>query len=952
MIKREVIRGMDQAATERSSVPGWLGGTEMGELIFTHDWTDSGLGPAQDWPPQLQLAVNIMLRLPFAALLLWGENLVQIYNDGFRNLVGSKHPRGLGQKVSECWPEVWDFVEPACAAVMQRAESLTFDEQRFVLNRNGVPSESFFKLTYSPVPGTMPEEIGAKGGSPGGVLVTVIETTEVIQAREREAERVRLREVAQANRIQLLEEVFSVAPSFIFVLRGPDLTFEFANNACYLLIGQDDLIGRSYSAVIPESAPDGCHEHLAHVMATGKPFIGSEMRMSLARAPGIAPEERFIDLVYLPLLDEDGVCERVLAHGIDVTAHVQKRKKAEEALCKREEHFRRALEVETVGVIFFDTKGEITEANEAFLTMSGVSGTERAEGLLRLDVHTPPEWAELLLRATGGCETGGHTGYYEQEFVRENGSTWWAAFTAKQLNALESVGYVTEITRRKRAEQRLRESEARFRTMAEASPALTWQTDERGGLVYLNQRCNELMGRSVEELIPWGWRSILHPEDGTDYIAAFEQAVCDRSRFQKRVRVRKPDGTLRWLKSYALPWFGVEGDYAGHVGVSIDITDTVNAENALREAGRLKDEFLATLAHELRNPLAPVASALTLLEHSDNSAAVPHLLSIISRQVNYMVRLVDDLLEVSRITSGKVELRCAPTDLAAVLGDVTEACQPVIAEKKHQLSISILKVPLMVYADSVRLGQVFTNLLNNAARYTPHDGHIWLSAREEGSYAIVSVRDDGIGILPGMLPRLFDMFSQERRRGIGTQEGLGIGLNLVHRLVSMHGGTVEAMSNGKDQGSEFVVRLPLAQAPNTDTSPHPDTVSHEPEGLRLLVVDDNQDAAEVLQMLLASMGMNAWAVNSGRDALSAIPDFKPNVILMDIGMPGMSGHEVARHIRSRPEFNDITLVALTGWGQEEDRRQSKASGFNHHLTKPVDLKTLKELLASIQGTSE
>jgi CheY-like chemotaxis protein len=211
---------------------------------------------------------------------------------------------------------------------------------------------------------------------------------------------------------------------------------------------------------------------------------------------------------------------------------------------------------------------------------------------------------------------------------------------------------------------------------------------------------------------------------------------------------------------------------------------------------------------------------------------------------------------------------------------------------------------------------------------------------------VVSVRDNGIGILSGMLPCLFNMFAQERREGIGTQEGLGIGLDLV-RLVSMHGGTVEAMSNGKDQGSEFVVRLPLAQTPDTDTSPHPDNVFHEPEGLRLLVVDDNQDAAEVLQMLLASIGMNARAVNSGREALSAIPDFKPDVILMDIGMPGMSGHEVARHIRSRPEFNDITLVALTGWGQEEDRLQSKASGFDHHLTKPVNLNTLSELLASI-----
>ncbi|HVI78133.1 MAG TPA: ATP-binding protein [Candidatus Acidoferrum sp.] len=490
------------------------------------------------------------------------------------------------------------------------------------------------------------------------------------------------------------------------------------------------------------------------------------------------------------------------------------------------------------------------------------------------------------------------------------------------------------------------ESEARFRAMAEASPALTWQLDGLGNLVYLNQRCTELMGRTAEELMNGGWRSTLHPEDAPDYLAALEGALHNRSHFQQRVRIRKGDGEVRWLKSYALPLFTAEGHYTGHVGVFIDITDTVNAENALREAGRRKDEFLATLAHELRNPLAPVASALALMAHPWSAARIPHLLSIINRQVNHMVRLVDDLLEVSRITSGKVELRRAPTELATILRNVIESSQPLVSEKKHTLNVSIPEAPLLVYADSVRLEQIFTNLLNNAARYTPDGGEIWLSSRQEDNYAVVSIRDNGIGILPGMLPRLFDMFAQERRQGVGTQEGLGIGLNLVHRLVSMHGGTVEAMSKGKDQGSEFVVRLPLAQTPGHETTAEPEAAA-EPAGLRVLVVDDNYDAADVLQMLLASIGINAKAVNSGPTALTAIPQFKPEVILMDIGMPGMSGHEVARQIRGEPQFNDIKLVALTGWGQEEDRRQSKASGFDHHLTKPVSLKTLKELLANI-----
>ena len=242
---------------------------------------------------------------------------------------------------------------------------------------------------------------------------------------------------------------------------------------------------------------------------------------------------------------------------------------------------------------------------------------------------------------------------------------------------------------------------------------------------------------------------------------------------------------------------------------------------------------------------------------------------------------------------------------------------------------------------------MFTNLLNNAARYTGKGGHIWLTARQEGGSAVVSVRDNGIGILAGMLPRLFDMFAQERRNGIGAQEGLGIGLNLVYRLLQMHGGTIDAISEGKDQGSEFIVRLPLSEVSARGKSAEPEKAALPPKGLRVLVVDDNHDAAEVLSMLLESIGVNVQTVNSGPAALAALPGYQPNVILMDIGMPGMNGYEVARRIREQPQYNDIKMIALTGWGQEEDRRQSEDAGFDHHLTKPVDFKLLKELIASL-----
>ncbi|MEO9061587.1 MAG: PAS domain S-box protein [Nitrosospira sp.] len=938
---------------EIPNMPSWLRGSEMGELIYARDWEESSLGPIPAWSPSLRIAVGILLPLPSAGLLLWGPKLIQIYNDRYRDLMGAKHPRGLGQPVRECWPEVWDFLEPVCNDVMQRRESFMFDDKRLVIERHGTPEEAFFKLTFSPVPGGIPEasadgsDAGSDAAAPRGVFVTVNETTGLIRARALEAERVRLNEALQAKRIQLLEEVFRNAPSFLHVLRGPEFVFELANDAYYQLVGHRELIGRPAFEALPETAQGGYQDRLSEVMATGEPFMGFELPVTLIRTPGGVPEERIIDLVYLPLFDIDGTCQYVLGHGIDVTTHVQQRKKTEAALRESDERFRRALQIDTVGIIFLTAEGRITEANDAFLAMSGFSREDQQAGRLRCEEMTPPEWMPVSLRAVEEFKTTGRTTPYEKEFFRKDGSRWWALLVAKQLSKHEGVEYIIDITERKRAEQSVRESEARFRAVAEASPALTWQVDTHGNAVFLNQRFMEMFGMTADMLMPTGWHSIIHPDDASGYVAALQQALRDRSRFQQQVRVKTATGEWRWLKSYALPWFTTDDEYAGHVGISIDITDTVNAEAALVETSRRKDEFLATLAHELRNPLAPISNALALIARPDGAKAIPRLLPVINRQVSYMVRLVDDLLEISRISSGKMELRQAPVNLAVVLRNAIEASMSLINEKEHKLSVFIPAAPLIVHADTVRLEQVFRNLLNNAARYTRKGGQIWLTARQEGEDAVVSVRDNGIGILPGMLPRLFDMFAQERRNGVGTQEGLGIGLNLVARLLQMHGGSVEAMSEGRDRGSEFVVRLPLSEKPARESAAEPGKAIPPPPGIRVLVVDDNHDAAEVLALLLESMGLNAKTVNSGPAALASIPDYQPNLLLMDIGMPGMNGYEVARRIREQPQFNGIKLVALTGWGQEEDRRLSRDAGFDYHLTKPVDSRILKDLISSL-----
>jgi CheY-like chemotaxis protein len=374
---------------------------------------------------------------------------------------------------------------------------------------------------------------------------------------------------------------------------------------------------------------------------------------------------------------------------------------------------------------------------------------------------------------------------------------------------------------------------------------------------------------------------------------------------------------------------------------------------ALHDADRRKDEFLATLAHELRNPLAPIRNALHILRLSHESdPAAEQVCEMMERQVGHLVRLVDDLMEVSRITRGQVELRLEPVELAAVIRSAVEASRPLIEASRHQLAIALPTEPLIIQGDSVRLSQVIANLLNNAAKYMDEGGQIWLTAKRQGDSVVISVRDTGIGIPAEMLPHIFKMFTQVDRSKRQAQGGLGIGLTLVRTLVEMHGGQVEVRSPGVDQGSEFVVRLPLSKE---TTVPNKNVSAACPPVLpsrRVLVVDDNRDAAETMGLLLKLLGAEVRVVNDGPTALATIPSYRPTVVLLDIGMPGMDGYEVARRIREQPEGRDLMLIALTGWGQEKDRHRTSQAGFDHHLIKPADMSALESLLMSPGSTDQ
>jgi signal transduction histidine kinase len=417
----------------------------------------------------------------------------------------------------------------------------------------------------------------------------------------------------------------------------------------------------------------------------------------------------------------------------------------------------------------------------------------------------------------------------------------------------------------------------------------------------------------------------------------------------QEIVVECPDGSRRTVLAHANPFHDEAGRVVGAANILVDITGRKRAEDAVREADRRKSDFLAMLSHELRNPLAPLRNGLKILRLTRHDAEADQPLSIMERQLEQMVQLIDDLLDLSRIAKGKIDLRRGRIDLAVPVQDAVESSRTLLEERGHELKVKLPGRPVYVDGDRTRLAQVFANLLNNAGKYTEPGGHIGLTVEQQGSDVVVRVQDDGAGIPPDKLDAIFEMFTQVDRRLERPQGGLGIGLNLVRGLVEMHGGRVEAHSDGPGQGSEFVVRLPVLLAARESLQPGPgESDDRQPcSPCRILVVDDNKDGANSLAMMLRLMGHETWTAYDGLEALTAAAAFRPDVVLLDIGLPKVNGYEVARRLREEPWGAGMVLIAQTGWGKEEDKYRSKEAGFNFHMVKPVDPAALEKLLAGL-----
>lgn len=569
-----------------------------------------------------------------------------------------------------------------------------------------------------------------------------------------------------------------------------------------------------------------------------------------------------------------------------------------------------------------------------------------------INLIVPPELRDEERRILERLRGGGRVDHFETVRVAKDGRQLDVSLSISPLfddsgNVVGASKVARDIGERKRAERALRESEERFARFMQHLPGLAWIKDLDGRYMFANDAALRAFGKSRDALYGRTDDEVFAP----DVAAQFKQndlRALELGSIQMVETLWHPDGVLHHSIVSKFPITGEDGRFMLVAGVAIDITERKRAEDALQEADRRKDEFLAVLAHELRNPLAPISNSLEILRRSaGDKALVLQARETMERQLTQLVRLVDDLLDVSRITRDKLELRKTRVALQSVITQAVETCRPLIDRARQRLEVEVPEAPVYLDADPSRLTQVFSNLLDNASKFTPSQGRIALRAVQNDGQVEVSVKDSGIGIPADQLTTVFDMFKQVAHPSKRGEGGLGIGLTLVRRLVELHGGTVLAGSEGPGRGSEFVVRLPLGVG---DTSA-PGAAGRGRElpqmrALSVLVVDDNSDSAESLALLLSLSGHRTMVVQDGIAAVEAAERSRPDVVLLDLGLPRIDGFEVCRRIRAQAGGRQMTIVALTGWGQDEDRRKTREAGFDAHLVKPVDYDALMHLLAT------
>lgn len=808
------------------------------------------VGMVSTWPPALRIAVTSALDSPIATIVLWGTDLIQIYNDCYKAILGPRHPRSMGQRTCECWPEVWHFNEPIYASVMATGETSHFDDQKFVLEEAGGSIELYFTVTYS--------ALRDEAGNVCGVMVRVIETTEKVALRKDNA--------------SLTAAAAAAARRQAFNLRVAD-------------------------ALRPLMDPD-------EVLASASAILGAELGACR--------------VLYCEVDDAHGSCEirrDWTRPGVQsVSGQIRNLSEFGDELMD----VLRSGETLVINDVAIEARATDVRAGYASLDLKAFLAIPLLqEGKLSVVLvvhHTEPyTWSAEELQ-------------FAHDFVER---TWAAAENAKAQATLRIERDRT---------QSVFDCMLEGFVLVDRENVVLQMNDE--GLRIAQHKLTEVIGRRMSDV----WPEIQGTPLAHLYARVIDTGISDIIEYEHTFW----NGVKSWLevRAYRTPSYDLAIFFR-------NIDERKLAQEVLVEADRNKDEFLAMLAHELRNPLSPISAAASLLSlRGSDEKLVKRASDVILRQVQHMSGLVDDLLDVSRVTRGVIELATRIVDVKSIIAEAVEQVQPAIESCHHNLVVSLSPVSAFVEGDQKRLVQVIANLLSNAAKFTPTRGDIVISTEHRDSNIAIVVRDTGIGMSPEMLTRAFKLFAQETRTSDRSQGGLGLGLALVKSIVELHDGTAMAHSSGVGRGSEFTIVLPSVAAPiDTRCDVAANQVDRGLQSMRLLVVDDNADSAEMMATLLTTLGCSVVTELSGLAGLARAEVEPFAACLLDIGLPDIDGFALCSAIRADTASRHAKLIAITGYGQEKDRIESASAGFDHHLVKPLDIATLIRVLEDFGSPS-
>jgi PAS domain S-box-containing protein len=921
-------------------------------------------------PPDSDLQLRLVLDsvTDYAIFTINPEGLVTSWNAGAANIFGYVATEIIGRNSSVIWTD-------------EDIERRVPEEERRVANEKGRADDERWHRRKD---GTLffanggVQPMRDESGRLCGFSKVCRDITSQREAEQELAEaRLHIAHAQETERARLAE-VFEQSPSFMAVVTGPDHVFELSNDNYNRLVAHREIIGKSVRVALPEVVSQGFIELLDRVYKTGEEFVGKNYSVLIRKERSGDFAEHVLDFVYRPIRDHEGRITGIFVHGNDITERVH----AEKQQVRLAHQLHLALDAAQMGWWQYDVATEVVTWDRRAREIFGT--TEPELNYTKLLDHIHPDDRPHVKAAVAAAMRLDNPVPYSIEYrvmippdsirwVQANGQAYNEG-TNESPGAVSFVGTVADVTDQRIAENALRESEARFRQLADAMPQIVFQAQPDGHVDYFNRRWYEYTGLPPGSTGYESWKHVHEPAGMRRVMEVWPEALRTGSPYEIEYRLRRADGQFRWHLGRALPVKDAEGNVIRWYGTNTDIHEQkqlqeqneklLESERAARSeaerASRMKDDFLATLSHELRTPLNAILGWAAILRGSPDAEDVAQGVEVIERNARAQTQIIADLLEMSRIISGKVRLEIQNVDLAGTISAAIDTIRPAANVKAIRIETTYESLGRPMLGDASRLQQVFWNLLSNAVKFTPRGGVIRVALRSVQSHVEVSIVDTGEGIAPDFLPFVFDRFRQADGSTTRRHGGLGLGLAIVRQLVELHGGSVQASSPGPGKGSHFTVSLPIAPLQFSmedgealagmepgENRPHIPKV--DLSGTKILVVDDEGDARAMLTRLLEGCGATVRSAASAEEAMTLIGLDRPDLLVSDIGMPGEDGYSLIKRLRAMgsEEGGAIPAVALTAYARSEDRARALLSGFQFHVTKPVEPAELLGVIAGV-----